>query len=153
MQELRSWMLGVSVTVILTGIIAKLVPGKTNKSIICFITTMVIIVTIFDLNVNELSNILEIELTTNLYTENDLSNELYNDIAETLSGSIKNSVKEIVIFYASDASVEVEFDNEVTYIKIDAHDLSQTDMTEIEKEVKKIFDGEINFVYGGEVND
>lgn len=153
MQELRSWMMGISVTLIITGIIVKLIPGNANKAILNFVVTMVIIASIFGVDTSEINAIFEFEFTTEAYTHSVLTDELYGKIERTINEGIKDEIKEIVSVYDSDASVEIELDHEVMQIRIISVNLSNNQKTAIENEIRRNFDGAIHFVYGGEISD
>lgn len=147
MDDLRSRLMSIAVTLIVTGIIGKLVPEKSNKSIINFVITMVIIANAFGFDLSSFEDFTEFEISTESYQQEVLESEINNRISQMLSNEIEAETEKIVQKYDSDATVNIAFEEQVLQIKITSNSLSDYDKSEIEDEIKAKFEGEILFKY------
>lgn len=141
MNEIKIWATNFSVILIVTGLITKLINGKSEKNLLRFVVVLVIVSTIFSIKNISFDDF-------SLYMFEDIETEISN-MSETLSEKIKNDgmkavcnrIEEIIKEFDKSAKVNsVITENNVTsVIQTDSENL---DIQEIKLRLKEEFDCE-----------
>lgn len=141
MNEIKIWATNFSVILIVTGLITKLINGKSEKNLLRFVVVLVIVSTIFSIK-----NISFDDFSLNMFE--DIETEISN-MSETLSEKIKNDgmkavcnrIEEIIKEFDKSAKVNsVITENNVTsVIQTDSENL---DIQDIKLRLKEEFDCE-----------
>ena len=148
MSEIRSWALTLSVILIVTGIVMKIIPESSAKRSVKFVGTLIIITCFFRLNissaVNELGNF---SFNFNDEAVSELNESLQGIILTDLHSQIQFEIDKILISYDKDSFSQVDFNDSTVKIKIHYKNLHFADRIEIEKEIEKFFGNEVTFEY------
>ena len=148
MQEIRSYLLSVAVTLIFTGIIGRLVPENSNKSLIRFVITTIVLVSIFGISVNPESFSEITDFTTETYFREDIENEISSAVYEKICEEFNKEINKIVSDYCPSANTSVSFaDNSMTVTICYNDDMNLSDKQIIENEIRSSFEGKIVFEY------
>lgn len=141
MNEIKIWATNFSVILIVTGLITKLINGKSEKNLLRFVVVLVIVSTIFSIK-----NISFDDFSLSMFE--DIETEISN-MSETLSEKIKNDgmkavcnrIEEIIKEFDKSAKVNsVITENNVTsVIQTDSENL---DIQDIKLRLKEEFDCE-----------
>ena len=148
MNSIRSWALTLSVILIVTGIVMKIIPENSTKRTVKFVASLIIITCFFRLDISaavkELSNI---DLNFNNETVNDLNENLQGKILNDLNSQIQDKINQILIEYDKNSFSNIEYNDSVVKVIIHYHDLKITDRIKIENEIEKFFEDKIIFEY------
>lgn len=147
MEDIRQWMFSVAVTLIITGVVSKIVPEKNNKSVLNFITVLVILVSVFSIDTDISEDFLKLDFG-NFNASTEISQKkLNNEISEILASEIKDSVEKTVSAYAPYAKTKIEIKDDKMIVIIESNNLTKSSKVAIEKEIKDNLEGNIEFIY------
>lgn len=144
MNDLKIKAVNISLILLITGIGIKLFSEKSEKSIIKMIVTIIVIISLFNINIHSLLS------QENEYSwfgfEEDLSqeeNELKDDISKLVRDEIEEDIKNIVGGFDSSADTEIIIEESIIKINVTSEKLNSSDETEIISELKDDFDCEL----------
>ena len=148
MNSIRSWALTLSVILIVTGIVMKIVPESSTKRTVKFVASLIVITCFFRLDisaaVNELSSF---DFNFDQGTVNDLNENLQGKILTDFNSQIQKKIDEILIKYDKNAFSQLEINASTVRVKIHCSSLSISDKFKIENEIERFFEDEIFFEY------
>lgn len=147
MEDIRKWMFSVAVTLIITGVVSKLVPERNNKSVLNFVTVLVILITVFSIDTDNLEHSLKFDFANSNTSMEISQDKLNSEIKEILSSELKDSIRKTVSNYAPYAKTEIEIKEDRMIVIIESNNLTDSIKTAIEKEIKDNLEGNIEFIY------
>ena len=148
MSEIRSWALTLSIMLIVTGIVMKIVPENSAKRTVKFVASLIIITCFFRLDisaaVNELSSF---DFNFDQETVNDLNENLQEKILTDFNSQMQKKIDAILIKYDKNSFSQFEVNDSTVKVKIHYSALSISDRIKIENEIERFFEDEIIFEY------
>lgn len=148
MNDLKSRLLSISVTLILTGIIGRLAPENSNKSLIRFIITAVIFLSIFSSGPVNDSFFINSDFTKVSYSDDRVEEEVGSIIKSELQQKITEKTDTTVKKYSPSAVASVIFKDDSMLVRIKHNgDMPDDAVSSFEDEMLGLFEGKIIFDY------
>lgn len=147
MGDIRKWMFSVAVTLITTGVVSKLVPERNNKSVLNFVTVLVILITVFSIDTDISEHSFKFDFTNSNTSMEISQDKLNSEISEILSSELKDSIRKTVSNYTPDAKTRIEIKEDKMIVIIESNNLTDSVKAAIEKEIKDNLEGNIEFIY------
>lgn len=144
MNELRLWAADLSLVLIVTGILMKVVPEKNERKILRFVVTLLLIISVFNINISDSGMFVQTDIANEI---SEKTNEMNDDILTVLNEeSIKiarNKACEIIRSVIPSADADITFSHEGLHAVISCENFSSYELDTIKTELKKEFDCEI----------
>ena len=144
MSELRTWATNLSLILIVTGIFMKTVSSKNEKMILRLVVTMILIVSVFQLNVSQVAENFSLDIKSEISGDTEiLNNNLMNSLSEFGKEQVEEAVRKIVQNYDENASVVTKLSENTVHIIIKSDVITSSDIDIIKSELQNEFDCEI----------
>ncbi|MGN0444086.1 MAG: hypothetical protein ACI4F5_05670 [Acutalibacteraceae bacterium] len=144
MSELRTWATNLSLILIVTGIFMKTVSSKNEKMILRFVVTMILIVSVFQLNVSQVAENFSFDINGEISGDTEiLNNNLMNSLSAFGKEQIDETVRKTVQNYDGKASVVTELSENAVHVIIKSDIITSNDIGSIKGELQNEFDCEI----------
>lgn len=144
MSELRTWATNLSLILIVTGIFMKTVSSKNEKMILRFVVTMILIVSVFQLNVSQVAENFSFDINGEISGDTEILNEnLINSLSAFGKEQIDETVRKTVQNYDDKASVVTELSENAVHVIIKSYIITSNDTESIKGELQNEFDCEI----------
>lgn len=148
MNSIRSWALTLSVILIVTGIVMKIVPENSTKRTVKFVASLIIITCFFRLDISAaVKELSHFDLSFSGEAVNELNENLQEKILSDVNSQIQDEIDKILIQYDKDAFSLLEFNDSKVKVKIFCNTLNISDRINFENELEKFFEDEIIFEY------
>lgn len=144
MSELRTWATNLSLILIVTGIFMKTVSSKNEKMILRFVVTMILIVSVFQLNVSQVAENFNFDINGEISGDTEiLNNNLMNSLSAFGKEQIDETVRKTVQNYDGEASVVTELSENFVHVIIKSDIITSNEIDSIKGELQNEFDCEI----------
>lgn len=141
MSEIRIWAANISVILIVTGIMMKTVTFESEKAILKFVATMLLVVTVFQLDTNALKSEFDFDIKDEISESTD---EKTRQLSQMLSDMSENEavsqIKDKFKAFDEDVKLIISSENGGFYIKFKSRIISDDDAEKIEKELEEYFE-------------
>lgn len=150
MNEIKLWAQDIALLIIVTGILIKTISSKSERKIMRMVTTLIIIVTVFRINVASVISGLEnnIEEDINASCE-EVSASLLSELSLMGENEIRQYIKKIIEKYDSAALSQINITETGIEIIISSVNISYSDTVRIKNELQPDFDCDINIKVQG----
>lgn len=132
MDVIKLRILSIFMILIITGVTSKLIPENTNKSLINFISTLLILIIVFNVDVGKFSDDLNIDITESTLSESEILESAKNILYQ----KIEEEISKMIYKYDAEAKISIEVNNEIIIIEIISKVLSKNDITLIEDDIR-----------------
>lgn len=144
MNELRTWATNLSLILIVTGVFMKTVSSKNEKMILRLVVTMILIVSVFQLNVSQVAENFSLDIDSEISGDTEiLNNSLMNSLSEFGKEQVEEAVRKTVQNYDENASVVTKLSENTVHIIIKSDVITSSDIDIIKSELQNEFDCEI----------
>lgn len=144
MNEIRLWATNISLILILTGILMKTVSFESERALLKFVATMLLIVTFFQINTVAIKNELDFEIKdelSNIIVQK--SSEFSKKLEEMSINKIYTTAEEMFRQYDEKVILDVTSENDEIHIKFKSNIITDSEAEEVEKELKEYFECEL----------
>lgn len=143
MNEIRLWATNISLVLILTGILMKTVSFESERTLLKFVATMLLIVSIFQLNTVAVKNEFDFEIKDEI---NDITNQKSSEFSKKLEkisiNRIYKTADEIFRQYDENIVLDIKAENNEILIKFKSEIITNPEVTEIENKLEEYFECE-----------
>ena len=144
MEEIKSHALALCILLIITGTVSKLLPEKSNKSMLKFVVTLIILSSVFGIDISQINF-----YKSTFDYDNGQAVEIKTEEAQKLIESIyedevENTVREIIENY--DEKSEINYDTENKTLTVEAI-ISDDNKQKLKKEIYEKFGPEIKIIF------
>lgn len=146
MNEIRLWATNISLILILTGILMKTVSFESERALLKFVATMLLIVTFFQINTVAIKNELDFEIKdelSNINIINQKSSEFSKKLEEMSINKIYTTAEEMFRQYDEKVILDVTSENDEIHIKFKSNIITDSEAEEVEKELNEYFECEL----------
>lgn len=147
MDELKSHLLSIAIMLVITGIISKLIPEKSNKTAIRFVVNLILIISIFGVDLSSIYEVFEKDYSLNFSQQTVTENEINDRIVRMLNEEIKTEIDSEIQKINSRAYVDVTMDENALIIEAFCEEMSPREKVVFEDVVRNKFEGNIQFIY------
>lgn len=154
MNEFKIWAQDISFILIFTGLFLKTVSGKSERRMMRIVTTLIIIVAVFRINISVLGKSFKKTDSNDISSSyNELSSSLYNDLSSITEENIRLYITESVKTYDEDASAVISINSDDITIRIISDKITDDDLKSLKLNLEKEFCCELSILKQGENND
>lgn len=144
MSELRTWATNLSLILIVTGVFMKTVSSKNEKMILRLVVTMILIVSVFQINVSQVAKNFSLDIDREISGDTEILNDsLMNSLSEFGKEQVEEAVRKTVQNYDKNASVVTKLSENTVHVIIKSDVITTNDLERIKGELKNEFDCEI----------
>lgn len=117
MSEIKQWALSICIILIVSGIFMRILPERSDKSVVRFVVTLILITVVFGIDISSFEDAFDLEIASES-VENDYEDSLLDKVGNSLCEQVERLAESECRSFGYDAecSAEIEDGKIVIYI-------------------------------------
>ncbi len=148
MSEIKRWAFSVCIVLIASGFFMRILPQRSDKRVLRFVVTLILIVCVFEIDISSFSDLLEPDFGyESVGSAEKYEEELKDGIEDTVSEKLQDEIQSKYKKYDENAIVSVEYGNGIFFVKVSGANLSEFEKAKIQAQIENFVGQDTEFIY------